>query len=229
MLWSNARTRTSAPASPGRTTAYGFTHRQTFKSLGITPRDKVTLSYDLLLPDDWNPWYGGKLPGVGGLSDGLTHMPGGGFYDPRGFSMRTMWQGGGRSWGVSTYGYVNELAGQHISDSVNPSNGRTYGIDVTLRRGFDPLHPWDARKPLVRLQRARQRCVLLVELNTPGEPDGRLLVSVGADGMEFTDVIYRDAKHPRLQITHLLWESFYGGPKANETAETWVFENASLT
>jgi hypothetical protein len=196
-------------------TGYGIMDRRSFASLGSPNRDEVRLAYDVILPADFNPYAGGKLPGVAGRSGGLTQFTSGGFYDERGFTARLMWLDDLR---ITSYLYVKSVGGKGLP--VNAANGRTYGFSQ------------DARGPGgdLRLNRgASNRIEMRVRMNTPGVADGVFQVWVnGVLGINLGNVVYRTGSHPDLRISDLMFESYFGGPTSNRTEQRWAFDRVSL-
>ena len=216
---------------------WGAQIRSTFDNLAIGGQEEVRMRYSFYVPANWNPYDGGKLPGLAGTSDGMTvgQTPGGGDYDERGWSGRLMWRkpsdGNLDHARLSTYLYTRYAAGKSIYDNVNVNNGRLYGIEIDFRQNPDYRDPWNRTNPLLSPKRGAWNTIeLRYKMNTAGQNNGELQGWLnGTLGVDLRDVQYRTSTHPSLNINELMFDSFYGGPTANTTTQTWAFDDLTLT
>jgi hypothetical protein len=216
---------------------WGAQIRSTFDNLAIGTQEEVRMRYSFYVPSNWNPYDGGKLPGLAGVSDGMTvgQTPGGGDYDERGWSGRLMWRkptdGNLDHARLSTYLYTRYAAGKSIYDNVNVNNGRLYGIEIDFRQNPDYRDPWNRTNPLLSPKRGAWNTIeLRYKMNTAGQSNGELQGWLnGTLGVDLRDVQYRTSSHPSLAINELMFDSFYGGPTANTTTQSWAFDNVTLT
>jgi hypothetical protein len=217
-------------------TGFGGLIRSSFDKMGIGGQQEAVLRYHVYLPSAWHPYEGGKLPGLSGISPGMStwETPGGGMYREDGWSGRVMWKkpidGNLDHTRLMSYLYVRSAAGKDISSNTNPSNGRTYGISVMFRQNPDHTKPWDTSKPFLHLERGQWNTIeLRYKMNTAGKNDGIFQGWLNGElGIDLRDVQYRTAAHPNLDINQMMFDTFYGGPTANTTDQHWAFDNVAI-
>ena len=67
------------------------------------------------------------------------------------------------------------------------------------------------------------------KMNTPGKNNGVFEGFLdGRLGIQLDDVQYRDGDHPDLNVNQLFLSSFFGGPTANKTDQTWYLDDISI-
>jgi hypothetical protein len=180
-------------------------------SLGLpeTGVEHATLSYDIIVPDDFAFGKGGKLPGLYGLNNKISKPPSGCDHSQivNGFSARLMWRENGTG---SIYVYA-----PHNDEKVNaPKACGTY-----LGRGSFILTP--GRRTNIKQE---------ILLNTIGRIDGALRLWV--DGVlifEDTDFLWRT--NADVQLKGLFFNTFFGGSTpewASPRDQSLTFENFVL-
>lgn len=215
---------------------WGAQIRSMLPDMGVPARDEAVLRYSFYVPSGWNPYAGGKLPGLAGITGGLTvgGTPGGGTYDERGWSGRLMWlrtlDGNLDRSRLTTYLYVRQAAGRSIYDNRNPDNGQIYGIEVNFRANPDPANPWSSSNPFLYVKRGQWNTIeIRYKMNTPGVADGHMQGWLnGQLGVDLRDVMYRTNAYPALNINEMMFDSFYGGPTGNTTDQTWAFDDVAV-
>jgi hypothetical protein len=206
-------------------TAFGADMRSKLKDMGLANRTEAVLRYSVYVPSTWNPYAGGKLPGMAGISPGmaLNDTSGGGDYHESSWSGRMMWKapadGNLDHTRLHTYLYVRSAAGRSIYDNAL-SGGRVYGICVYFKTSTGDLY----------LKRGAWNTIeLRYKMNTPGQNDGILQGWLnGQLGVDLRDVQYRTAAYPDADLNEIMFSSFYGGPSANTTDQVWAFDNVAL-
>lgn len=217
-------------------TGMGNLLRSWFTDLGLQPRDEAFLRYRVYIPAGWNPYVGGKLPGLAGLEDGqkIGDTPGGGDYDENGWSGRVMWKrpedGNPDKTRLQSYLYVRSAAGRNIANNRSSDNGHIYGISVVFRQDPDPNNPGDTSKPLLYLKRGAWNTIeTRYTMNSPGQSNGVFQAWLnGVLGVDLRDVQYRTAAHPGLSINELMFDTYYGGPTSNTSDQRWYFDDVSI-
>ena len=203
-------------------TGFGMDLRPGFDDMGIEPMDEAWLRYDLYLPDDFDFFAGGKLPGLSGVSDGVDpySTSAGGEYHPTSWSGRILWHPEGE---LTSYLYVPHADGMDLEESFNPDNGQVYGISSRWRRNGDGA--------VIHVAKGKWHSIdLHYKMNTPGKNDGVFEGYLDTRlGLRLDDVQYRDADHPDLSINQLFLSTFFGGPTANTTDQTWYLDDLSIS
>jgi len=226
----------TAPGGNDGLTGMGELLRSWFTDLGVQPRDEAYLRYRVYIPAAWNPYVGGKLPGLAGLvgTQKAGATPAGGTYSDDGWSGRVMWKrpvdGNPDKTRLQSYLYVRSAAGNDINANRNQQSGRIYGITVVFQHDPDPVHPRDASgEPLYLKRGAWNTIELRYTMNTPGQKNGIFQGWLNGElGVDIRDVVYRTTAHPNLSINELMFDSFYGGPTSNSTDQHWYFDDVSI-
>jgi hypothetical protein len=203
-------------------TGFGMDLRPGFDDMGIEPMDEAWLRYDLYLPDDFDFYAGGKLPGLSGISDGIDpySTSAGGEYRSTSWSGRILWHPEGE---LTSYLYVPHAGGMDLEESFNPDNGQVYGISGRWRQ--------DGTGAVMHVTKGKWHSIdLHYRMNTPGKNDGLFEGYLDTRlGIRLDDVQYRDADHPDLSINQLFLSTFFGGPTANETDQTWYLDDLAIS
>ncbi len=127
--------------------------------------------------------------------------------------------------GVVMYLYAARADGRDFDDPQH------YGFGITERF----VKPDGSQEDVFRPD-TWHRVEHRVNPNTPGQDDGVYELWIdGHRGVEVTDVRYRTAEHPDLQITHLFSAWFFGGgPDQSPTrpnrafTDDWVLSDSRL-
>ncbi|KAK7471369.1 hypothetical protein BaRGS_00035975 [Batillaria attramentaria] len=167
------------------------------------PRNSMTLSYDLFFSPGFDFVKGGKLPGLFG---GGTTCSGGRHSDDC-FSTRLMWRTNGDG---EVYGYIPE---EQVSGFCNEQDihcNAAYGNSIGRGSWRFKAGVW---------QNVAQR----VELNTPGQTNGKLKVWYnGHLVLERNDINFRNKD---LQLEGIFFSTFFGGsdPSWAPTADCYTY------
>ncbi len=169
-------------------THYGTSFRYNFQNQTGSEPEEIYLRYYLRFGDDWNPLWGGKLPGIAGTYG----RAGWGGRRPNGFNG---WSARGNFWSQR--------------DGVTPIGSYVYNVDQGGTWGNELV--WDNRNQAAHLENNRWYAVeQYVKMNTPGQNDG--IVRGWIDGelvFERTDLRFRDTFNLKI---HEIWMNvYYGG------------------
>ncbi|PPK97238.1 hypothetical protein CLV92_10454 [Kineococcus xinjiangensis] len=181
---------------------WGMDYRHSFEAMGLEPREEVWFSYDVYLDEDFEFIGDGKLGGLAGMGESVEplEVSSGGEYDERSFSVRAMWR---ENRGVVMYLYARHGDGKDFDDEDN------YGYGI-----FEEFTKADGSTDDVLRPGTWQRIEHRVKLNTPGRNDGVYEMWIdGHKGVSVTDVQYRTAEHPDLEVNAVLSSWFFGGGK----------------
>ena len=175
---------------------------------GILPRDGVTMSYEVFLPDSWDWVKAGKFPGIGiGTRQG-EHASGGKVQDTAG-SFRVMWQKPEKD-GVTALikGYLYLAIKGGIAKWMGPQGPKAKAvINDDDRTGFSA---WYKKEPTFYAKKGQWNSIAFtVKLNTVGKADGYLSMTVNGVTRSIDDVVWRD--NPNVHIVDMYFVSIFGG------------------
>jgi len=160
------------------------------------PREKMTASYWVKFPKDFDFVRGGKLPGlIGGHLDGHPNSTVTGGAHPtgkNGWSARVMWRKGGR---IVQYVYHMNQPGK-------------WGEDFQ----------WEInRKPALFATGAWQKLTTEVTMNTPGQKNGRVRSWLNdVPALDVQDLEFRASEN--IQIDAFYFSTFFGGSEQDWAA-----------
>ena len=205
-------------------TGFGVDARPSFEDMGMANQDEAYFRYRVYIPADFNFYVGGKLPGLSGISpgEGDYTTSSGGIYRPSSWSGRTMWVSNGR---MKSYLYAGYANGTNIQDNKSDANGHIYGI---IREWY---HNNVASQGVQLIQRGQWNTVEVhYKMNTPGSNNGVFEGWLNGElGIRLADVSYRNTANAGLNINQLFFASFFGGPTANKTDQTWFFDDLVIS
>ena len=172
----------------------------TTNPLGMFPKTRATMSYEVFMPSGWQPVKGGKLPGFC-LGRTFKDCSNGGDWRKDQGSVRVMWQKKGKAilyvyltTGNSQTGYNQQRAAYKTA-----AGGKAHPTGHGLFKNA----PW------VFKAGAWNKVSIEVEMNDVGQANGVLGLTINGHTERLADVILRD--NNAVQINSVKITSFYGG------------------
>jgi hypothetical protein len=185
------------------------------------PSSKVTLSYDVYIPNNFDFVKGGKLPGVWGGDPGS----GGGNWNDDGWSARLMFREGGS---VVAYVYMATDQGSYDGDErcklvKNQGPGFDKIAHHTNGAGIDL---W--RDQGLTLKKGKWNSVsLTVKVNDPKKSNGSIHLTVNGTTKNFNGICWSDKARKATGILFATW--FGGGSKDYAPSKTQKADFRNIT
>jgi hypothetical protein len=178
----------------------------------IFPNDDVTFNYSVLFDETFDPNLGGKLPGLF-ISNGSFFGASGGRFNDYTASCRIAWR---KNFDAEAYIYAPKNQDPTYYDIPGFKQNVIYGD--SLWRGKLKFNKNEWNNVSIR-----------IKLNTIGEKDGLLQVSINSVTFSFDKLIWRN--HKSVHLSAMIFETFFGGssPRTATPVDTWTyFKNLTL-
>ena len=186
---------------------------------GMFPATHMAVTYDVIMPQNWEPNKGGKLPGFC-LGPKRGSCANGREWGSKTGSVRIMWQRGGHAilyvylaTGSSKRGY--DMQQQQYTSVTRAKSTTGHSVwhgnsDFTFKPGVNTVS-------------------IEVKLNTVGQADGMLGLRVNGVTKVIQNVVFRE--HADVMISSFRMTSFYGGSSSDwgpKTDQVMQFRNFSF-
>ena len=185
----------------------------------LLPATKCTLNYSVFFPADFDPVKGGKLPGLCMTAPGSAiKCSTGGKWSHDAGSFRLMFRAGmngGRDIRAIGYAYM-ALGDGPAAHRQQPADVQRV-MDKVGRTGIGLWHDRATGNSGMRFTKGQWNTVsMTVVLNTPGQADGVVSVTVNGDTRAANNIVWRASD--KVQISEVNFVSFFGGGDASWSA-----------
>lgn len=173
----------------------------------IFPVEGVEFGYRVYFPDDFEWKKGGKLPGVcWGISS--SDCATGGNWSTKAGSFRVMWRESGEAIGYAYLALIGSgpKAGNKAMEDQGSGFQKAVRLNVSNKSGLDV---WFGREKKLQLKKGWNTVLMRVVLNSPGNTDGELTLTINGTTNKVTDAILRDSSSVKLNSANIV--SFRGG------------------